>query len=203
MEPSFPIARDAAGKLGLDYLALGHYHSTATYSDESGATRMAYCGTQEPTAFGERDSGNVLLVEISKPGAVPMVEKVRTRSLDWLTYGRRMERGTDVQKLAAELETIGDPEHTLVNCEISGELPDDDEESIHHLEELVLTRFLYGRFSREALALTGGGDQWIESLPPGYLQNTALRLRQQSQSSEDTAAAALRVFRRLWSEVRP
>ena len=26
--PEFPIARDAAARAGLDYLALGHWHST-------------------------------------------------------------------------------------------------------------------------------------------------------------------------------
>ncbi len=30
-EPDHPIARDAASRAGLDYLALGHWHSTATY----------------------------------------------------------------------------------------------------------------------------------------------------------------------------
>src|SRR6185295_724892 len=60
MKPDFPIARDAAERLRLDYLALGHYHSTSIYACQCGAERMAYCGTHEATSFQERDSGNVL-----------------------------------------------------------------------------------------------------------------------------------------------
>lgn len=41
-EPDYPIARDAAARHGLDYLALGHWHSTATYAGPDGTTRMAF-----------------------------------------------------------------------------------------------------------------------------------------------------------------
>ena len=44
-EPDYPIARDAATRHGLDYLALGHWHSTATYAGPDGTTRMAFQGT--------------------------------------------------------------------------------------------------------------------------------------------------------------
>jgi len=64
-EPDYPIPRNAAELRGLDYLALGHWHSYASYPGEDGIVRMTYSGTHEQTKFGERDSGNVLFVEIS------------------------------------------------------------------------------------------------------------------------------------------
>jgi DNA repair exonuclease SbcCD nuclease subunit len=202
IDPSFPIARDAAERLGLDYLALGHHHSTAIYPDGRGAGRMAYSGAQEPTKFQERDSGNVLVVEIAHPGAAPVIEKVRTRVLDWRTVERTVESEADLAQLAAELEAIADPEHTLLDCVVSGEVPDGGDDSVQRLEEMVLNRFLFGRFRRDGLTLAASGDQWLETLPEGYLRGTALRLRQESQSSGDPAAEALRLFRRLWREVR-
>ena len=39
-EFDYPIYRDAAERAGLDYLALGHWHSVATYPSTDGATRM-------------------------------------------------------------------------------------------------------------------------------------------------------------------
>jgi hypothetical protein len=42
---------------------------------------MAYSGTHEPTKLGERDSGNVLLVEVQAPGAPPQLETIPTGGL--------------------------------------------------------------------------------------------------------------------------
>ena len=44
IEPSLPVRRDAATRARLDYLALGHWHSVATYDSNDGI-RMAYSGT--------------------------------------------------------------------------------------------------------------------------------------------------------------
>ena len=44
---------------------------------------MAYSGTHETTKFGERDSGNALLVEIASRGSTPVIESIRTGGLQW------------------------------------------------------------------------------------------------------------------------
>jgi DNA repair exonuclease SbcCD nuclease subunit len=46
-EPDYPISRGAPERAGLDYLALGHWHSTATHPGPDGVLRMAYSGTDE------------------------------------------------------------------------------------------------------------------------------------------------------------
>ena len=91
MGDGYPIPSDAAGQLGLDYLALGHYHSTAFYPGADGAVRMTYSGTHETTSFQERDSGNVLVVEIACQGDPPLIQKLRTRLLDWHGYAERIQ----------------------------------------------------------------------------------------------------------------
>ena len=121
MEPCYPIPVDAADRLQLDYLALGHYHSAATYDGGSGVMRMAYSGTHEPTSFGERDSGNVLLVNIDAPGASPRIDTIPSHVLDWRTLDRTIRSAADLAAVAAELAAITDPEHTLVRCSLSGE----------------------------------------------------------------------------------
>jgi len=54
-EPDYPISRDAAQRAGLDYLALGHWHSFTTYPGVDGTPHVAYSGTHETTRFGERE----------------------------------------------------------------------------------------------------------------------------------------------------
>jgi DNA repair exonuclease SbcCD nuclease subunit len=115
-----PVARNAAEVHGLDYLALGHFHSKTLYPGTDGVVRMAYCGTHEQTAFGESASGNVLIVEIPHRGASPQVQLVRTGILEWLTCSRRIEESGQIAALATELDELSDPERTLVECVLEG-----------------------------------------------------------------------------------
>ncbi len=204
MEDCFPIPSDAACRLGLDYLAVGHYHSTAFYPGADGAARMAYCGTHEPTGFQERDSGNLLVVEIAGPGAPPVIQKLRTRVLDWHGAVHPIRGSADLAKLNEELEAISSPEQTLVQCTISGTADGIDEEAVERIRELVESRFLYGRFECGELRIEGNADEWIDALPPGYLQETARKLRADARAEppDEVAAGALAEFRRMWREVR-
>ena len=204
MGDGYPIPADAAGRLGLDYLALGHYHSTALYPGADGATRMAYSGTQEPTCFQERDSGNVLVIEIAGAGASPVIQRIRTRVLDWQSFQRRISGSADLAKLNEELEAIAGPEQTLVQCTISGTADGIDEEAVERIRELAESRFLYGRFECGELRIEGNADEWIDVLPPGYLQESARRLRADARAEppDEVAAGALAEFRRMWREVR-
>jgi DNA repair exonuclease SbcCD nuclease subunit len=204
MEDCYPIASDAADRLELDYLALGHYHSTAIYQGATGVERTAYSGTHEPTAFQERDSGNVLVVEIAGRGVPPTIRKISTKVLVWESFARTIVSGGDIVQLENELGAIGDPEQTLVQCILSGVADDIDDNAVESIRELVESRFLYGRFDRTALRIEGYRDEWIDALPPGYLQETARQLRTDAnaESPDEVAAGALAEFRRIWREIR-
>jgi DNA repair exonuclease SbcCD nuclease subunit len=204
MGDDYPIPSDAGGRLGLDYLALGHYHSTAFYPGADGVVRMTYSGTHEPTGFQERDSGNVLVVEITGPGDPPVIQKLRTRVLNWQGYAERIQGSADLAKLKADLEEIASPEQTLVQCTLSGTAEGIDDEAVEDIREIVESRFLFGSFDSRALRIEGDGDEWIDSLPPGYLQETARQLRAgaQTEPPDEIAGRALGEFRRMWREVR-
>ena len=201
MEPCYPIPADAAARLQLDYLALGHNHSTATYDGGSGVVRMAYSGTHEPTKFGERNSGNVLLVDIDAPGAAPRIDTIPSHVLDWQTLDRSIRCAADIAAVAAELDALSDPEHLLVRCVLKGEaaMQDDD---LERVAETIDSRFLFGELDREGLEINTGGDAWVEDLPAGYLRSTGALLRGRAAHNA-TEAAALAELRHLWREVRP
>ena len=97
-EPDYPIPRDAAAQKGLDYLALGHWHSFGSFPGPDGAVHMAYSGTHEPTKFGERDSGNVLIVEIAEAGAVPFITSVPTGKLQWEIFISELRETGDLSR---------------------------------------------------------------------------------------------------------
>lgn len=65
----FPIPAGFARSVGLDYLALGDWHSYKKINE-----RTYYPGTPEPLQFG--DDGYALEVSIDRPGALPRVERI-------------------------------------------------------------------------------------------------------------------------------
>jgi hypothetical protein len=198
-----PVARNAAEVHGLDYLALGHFHSKTLYPGSDGVVRMAYCGTHEPTAFGESASGNVLIIEIPHRSAAPQIQVVRTGILDWLTYNREIEKSGQIAALATELDELSDPERMLVECVLEGTLFGAEHDALARLLEIVEKRFLFGRSDTSRFVPDQSGPDWIEHLPEGYLRSAAQDLLSAACASppEPIAAAALREYSRLWREV--
>ncbi|MCI0587998.1 MAG: DNA repair exonuclease [Planctomycetes bacterium] len=177
-EPDYPIPRDAATRAALDYLALGHWHSTSTYPSPEGPVRMAYSGTHESTGFGERDSGNALLVEIDAPGATPRVTTLRTGVLSWRTIEEDLREPGDVARLRARVEEMGSPADTLLEVRIRGVLWAADREELLRLEDLVASRFLFGRIEASGLNPAPADENWLSGIPPGILREAAVRLRE-------------------------
>ncbi len=185
-ELDYPIARDAATRAGLDYLALGHWHSTATYNDAQGAARMAYSGTHETTKFGERDSGNALLVDIESRGAVPKLTPIRTGGLTWKSLERRLAAAGDAARLRAEIESLPDSDKTLLDLRIDGVLDQDDQAELTRLDELVQARFMYARVDSTGVVPSPGDQRWLESLPAGVVREAAQRLQALSDLAHTT-----------------
>jgi predicted phosphodiesterase len=185
--PDHPIPRDAAKRTGLDYAALGHWHSTATYEDPAGTVRMAYSGTHETTRFGERDSGNVLLVEIPGPGAPPTITPLRTGSLTWLTLEQEIAREGDLARVRALVEQPENPGKTLIEVRLAGLLPGFVGTELSRLEEVLESRFLYHRLDTDALRPAPEDETWLEGLPQGVLREAALQLRELAAAEQTTS----------------
>jgi predicted phosphodiesterase len=201
-EQAVPIARNAAAH-GLDYLALGHFHSTTFYPDAESGVRMAYSGTHEPTAFGEQNSGNALIVEISSHGAAPTIRTAPAGILKWLSFRRKIEKPGEIGGLAEELDRLPDPEQTLVECVLEGILFGVEHDALARVLEIVEGRFLFGRADADRLILDQSGPEWIDRLQDGYLRDAAQELLGAACADlpDLEATAALREFSRLWNEV--
>ncbi len=187
-EPDYPIPRNAAEMRGLDYLALGHWHSFARYDDAQGICHMAYSGTHETTKFGERDSGNTLIVEIAGRGSPPKLTPIKTGRLDWRTIEQSVDHPQALEALVQELEKLKEPDLTLVRVQVAGVLFPESRASLVRIEELLASRFLFGILDASRLIPAPDGESWIESLPAGAFRETALKLRSQATQSPDPRA---------------
>ena len=185
-EADYPIPEDAATKRGLDYLALGHWHSTTVYNDAEGVPRMAYSGTHETTKFGERDSGNVLLVEIMERGAPPVVTPIHTSDLYWRTVEYEIKEKGYLRELRGRIEDFDYSERILLNVKLAGLLFAEDVEEIKRIEEILASRFLYARLDVSSLRPAPEDEGWVENLPAGIIRETGIRLKKLCDAHGDT-----------------
>ena len=115
-EASNPIDPERAVRAGLDYLALGDWHGTLEI-----APRSWYAGTPEPDRFRANDAGNVLLVELSEPGALPTITRLPTGRHGWrqleLDLTGISDAGPALEGLLADAAGL---EHALVQLTLTG-----------------------------------------------------------------------------------
>jgi DNA repair exonuclease SbcCD nuclease subunit len=108
---NFPIAAHRAEEAGLDYLALGDWHSFVHNG------RTVYSGTPEQTSFREKDPGHVVIVEISGAGAEPRVSKRPVGALRWTEHHCTICDRTDVDSLRTALRHAGPVANQLLRIE--------------------------------------------------------------------------------------
>jgi hypothetical protein len=138
---------------------------------------MAYSGTHETTSFGERDSGNILVVDIAGPGVAPVVTSVRTGGLTWRVIEKDVRQQGDLQRVRHDIESQDNPVSTLVELRLKGLLAAGERDEIARIEEILASRFLFARVGHSALRPSPEDTNWLGSLPPGILQNVAARLQ--------------------------
>ena len=181
-----------AEELGLDYIALGDWHSTTAALD----TRIAHSGTPEATAFDERDSGNVLLVTIDAAGAMPRIEKRRVARLEWVQLERRLGSNGDAHSLLNDVRAIATTLR-LLEVKVSGIINASDATTLEEIERVLGDEFLYGRLRRESLI---SGDTDV-ALPLGFVTEAATRLARQAENGDPAASQALMELARIAREV--
>jgi DNA repair exonuclease SbcCD nuclease subunit len=169
----FPIPLDTPARTAADYVALGHWHSTALFGN-----RMAYCGTPETTRFGETDSGNVLVVSIAGPGAVPEIRKERTGQLRWcqVGIGETITSPGRLAEIARQLAQTPDQDKAMVEVILTGLLFEVDQDELARIEK-TCARYLHARIDRSALRPAPDDHDWIDHLPTGVARMSAERLK--------------------------
>lgn len=194
------VTREEIESTGLDYLALGHWHSAQ--QGKAGSTTYAYAGAPEPVAVTQDGAGKVLLVELAEKAGT------RTVTIDERVVGRtRFEKlDLDAAGLADQPALVdliaakADPDLVL-DARLTGVRPDELDVSIDEIEERLKGRFLKLRVRDLSMpALTAGVLPSQDTIPGAFIRNVEVRIAELEADGSDgavTDAAELRDVLRL------
>jgi exonuclease SbcD len=179
------ITTDEIGASGLDYLALGHWHSMQ--QAKAGGVTYAYAGAPEPVAIDQDRAGKVLLVELQETGtgrSVTVTErpvgKTRFEKLDLDAAG--------VTTQAALIESLvrkGDPDLVL-DVRIVGVRPDELDLQPDEIESTLAPSFLQVRVRDVSLpALTEGALPSSETIAGAFIRDLEARIAELEATPSD------------------
>ncbi len=133
-ETNFPIDPERTTLSGLDYLALGEWHSFSPQDDTDGIIRTVYPGTPETTKFGEDNSGQAVIVEIETANLPPQITPITVGTLSWRKQEKEINTLSDAQYLVSELNDIPEPENNVILLKVKGVT---DQETMNYVSQLA------------------------------------------------------------------
>jgi DNA repair exonuclease SbcCD nuclease subunit len=185
------VTRAEIEATGLDYLALGHWHSAQ--QGKAGGTTYAYSGAPEPVAVTQDGAGKVLLIALDE------VAGVRTVTIEERTVGRtRFEKlDVDASTLADQPELVkllaarADPDLVL-DVRLTGVRPDELDVSTDEVEDQLKGSFLKVRVRDASVpALTKGNLPSPDTIPGAFIRDVEGRIAVlEAEGSEPAIAEA-------------
>jgi DNA repair exonuclease SbcCD nuclease subunit len=194
------FTREEIAASGLDYLALGHWHSAQR--GKAGSTTWAYAGAPEPVAVTQDGAGKVLLVELSETNGT------KTVTVDERQVGKTRFEKLDVDAatvrdqpaLVAAIAARADPD-VVLDARLTGVRPDELDISVEEIEERLKGSFLKLRLRDQSVpALTQGSLPSPDTIPGAFIRNVEGRIAElEADGGAGTAdeAAELRDVLRL------
>lgn len=182
---------------GLDYLALGHWHSTQ--QGRAGATTWAYAGAPEPVALDQDRAGKVLLVSLDTGDGGRQV------TIDERQVGRTRFERTEVDAasigsqpaLVSVLLKSASPDLVL-DVRVVGVRPDDLDLVIEEVEAALAPSFLKVRVRDQSLAaLPDGPIPSADTIAGAFIRDLEARIAQHEAAGDTAAASELRDALRL------
>jgi len=190
------FSKDEVAASGLDYLALGHWHSVL--HGKAGSTSYAYAGAPEPVALDQDRAGKVLLVSLDQH------ESKKTVAIEERQVGRtRFERlEIDAAKPASQpalveaLRKRADPDLVL-DVQVIGVRPDTLDLHVDEVVDQLAGSFLKIRVrDRSTAPLTEGPIPSAETILGAYIRDVEARVAE-LEAADDPSAAEWRDVLRL------
>jgi len=188
------ITTDEIAASGLDYLALGHWHSAQV--SKAGDVTYAYAGAPEAVALDQDRAGKVLLIECSTDGPSRTV-KVEERTVG-ATMFEKLEldasRITSQPTLVSTLTGKADPDLVL-DVRLVGVRPDELDIDTDEVEMALARSFLKVRVRDVSKpALTEGALPSPDTIAGAFIRDLEARIAAleagPEPSADDTAKAA-------------
>ena len=191
------ITTEEIAASGLDYLALGHWHSFQ--QGRAGAVVYAYAGAPEPVAVDQDRAGRVALVTLDE------ARGVKTVVVEERQVGRTRFEKLDIEAstlegqpaLEAQLAARADPDLVL-DVRLIGVRPDELDVHAPEVESRLADRFLALRLRDvSAPALTAGSLPSPDTIAGAFIRDVEGRVAELEAAGDETAAAELRDVLRL------
>jgi exonuclease SbcD len=182
---------------GLDYLALGHWHSARV--GKAGSVTYAYAGAPEPIALDQDHAGKVLLVEIAESTDHPTVT-VAERQVGRTRFERVEVDAATVDgqpALVDQLVARADPDLVL-DVRLVGVRRDDLDLDIDEIEAAVASSFLKARVRDASVpALTEGTLPSSDTIIGAFIRDLEQRIAVLESSGSTAEATETRDALRL------
>ena len=194
------VTKEEIAATGLDYLALGHWHSVQR--GKAGTTTYAYSGAPEPVAVNQDGAGNVLLVTLEEKGPARTIT-VEERRVG-LTRFEKLE--LDAARIRTQPDLIGtllkkgDP-NLVLEVLLTGVRPDELDLDTTEVEEQLHGSFLRARVRDASVpALSAGSLPSPDTIAGAFIRDVEARIAEIEADPADTSsgeAAELRDVLRL------
>ena len=161
---------------GLDYLALGHWHSSQ--QGKAGSVSYAYAGAPEPVALDQDRAGKVLLVELeaTPTGRSISVEERKVGKTRFEKLELDAAGVTSQPALIDSLRRKGDPD-LVFDVRIVGVRPDELDLHIDEIETALAGAFLKVRVRDRSLpALTEGLLPSADTIAGAFIRDLEARI---------------------------
>ena len=194
------VTKEEIAATGLDYLALGHWHSAQR--GKAGGTIYAYSGAPEPVAINQDGAGTVALVQLDERAGE------RTVGVEERKVGR-----TRFEKLDIDAATIGHQpdltkaiaaradEDLVLEVRLTGVRPDELDINLTEIEEALKGSFLRVRIRDMSMpALSQGALPSPDTIIGAFIRNVEGKVAELEADPADAAtteAAELRDVLRL------
>ncbi len=176
---------------GLDYLALGHWHSAI--EGRAGNVAYAYSGAPEPVAMDQDGAGQVLLVTLGDRGGKHevVVEARRVGQTRCARLDFDVSTVASQPALIAAIEKQADP-NLLLDVRLSGLRPDDLDIDLDEVERALADSFLRARVRDLSIpALPDEAPPPPDTVLGAFVRNAEARIAElEALAAGETGAAA-------------
>jgi DNA repair protein SbcD/Mre11 len=191
------VTKDEIAATGLDYLALGHWHSTQ--HAKAGHVAYGYSGAPEPVAVDQDRAGKVLIVTLDESRGTKSV------AFEERTVGKTTFEKVDLDaatitsqpELVTRLATRANPDLVL-DVRLKGVRADDLDLDMDEVESALRRSFLKVRVRDASMpALTEGALPSADTIVGAFIRDVEAQIAELEASDQTEHAGELRDVLRL------
>ena len=183
------ITTDEIAATGLDYLALGHWHSSQ--QSRAGGVTYAYAGAPEPVALTQDRAGKVLLVELEEIDGRRSVT-VQERQVGATRFEKVELDAANISAQPALIEQLAkkaDP-NLVLDARVVGVRPDELDLHLDEIEAALAGSFLKVRVRDVSLpALTEGALPPPDTIAGAFIRDLEARIAELEAAPDDGSQA--------------